>query len=127
MQSGEEYVLLNWGSVKALEGRDLLRISTYSSCEAEALLLAYLVPHAAPGTAFHYSLLKKVENSNRLYEIKPAACQVLAHPTLTALPTLRPVRGVSVGRHHSLCWDDQGGLFAWGGRSLGLGLGGLPA
>jgi hypothetical protein len=104
-----------------------MRISTYSSNEYESLFLAYLIPNAETGTAYHYSLQKKVENSNRLYEIRAASCQIIAHPTLTSLNTCRPVKGISVGKHHSLCWDEQGELYSWGCRSLGLGFGSLPA
>jgi alpha-tubulin suppressor-like RCC1 family protein len=91
------------------------------------LLFAYLVPDVQEATVFHYSLEKKVENSNRLYEIKAEMCEIIAHPTLTTIKTARSIKGISIGRHHSLCWDAEGQLFSWGCRSLGLGYGSLPS
>lgn len=37
------------------------------------------------------------------------------------------VKGVSVGKHHSLLWDNEGKLYSWGCRSLALGYGHLPS
>jgi alpha-tubulin suppressor-like RCC1 family protein len=78
--------------------------------------MAYLITSADEGNFFYYSLEKKVENSNRLYEIRNTARKIMGHPTLTSVPVTRTVKENSVGRLHSLYWDGQEHLYSWGCR-----------
>lgn len=31
-----------------------------------------------------------------------------------------------MGKYHTLCWDEHGGIYSWGSRSLALGFDSLP-
>lgn len=46
---------------------------------------------------------------------------------MNTIKTLKLVKGISVGKHHSLYWDEDGSLYSWGSRSLALGYGELPS
>jgi hypothetical protein len=36
------------------------------------------------------------------------------------------INGLSIGKNHCLCWDNEGKLFSWGCRSIALGYNDLP-
>ncbi len=79
------------------------------------------------GTLYYYNLDKKILNSNIFYEIKGQSKEIIGYPIMNTIKSLRIVKGISVGKHHSLYWDEDGSLYSWGSRSLALGYGELPS
>ena len=59
--------------------------------------------------------------------MRNAAKEIIGYPTLNRMKVNRVVKGISVGKHHSLFWDNEGKLYSWGCRSLALGYGHLPS
>lgn len=52
--------------------------------------------------------------------------QIIGYPTGLTIDYKKNIKGLSVGKYYTLCWDDQGKLYSWGSKSLGLGYGVMP-
>ncbi len=61
-----------------------------------------------------------------MYRITDNGRTVIGYPTMEKFDFNSKIVGISVGKYHSLCWDQFGILYSWGTRSLGLGFDNLP-
>jgi len=52
--------------------------------------------------------------------------QIIGYPTGLTINCKKIIKGLSVGRYYTLCWDEYGRLYSWGCKSLGLGYGEMP-
>ena len=52
--------------------------------------------------------------------------KINGYPTLDVINVRNKILGISVGQHYCLCWDNNGQLYSWGSRSIGLGYIQLP-
>ncbi len=78
-------------------------------------------------TSFYFSSLKKIENNTKLYQICNGINKVYSNSYIVCYPFANRIqmkdiiRGISVSKYHSLCWNDRGKLYSWGLKSFGLG------
>jgi hypothetical protein len=125
-QTKKGNILINWGAKKLLEKNNISKLNTFGSNDYDSLFEVYLIDNSFSSDFYFYSPEKKIDNLNRLYFINQMENQIIGYPTGLMMNFNKNVKGLSVGKHYTLCWDDQGKLYSWGSKSLGLGYGYMP-
>lgn len=120
------FLLINWGSKKLLDKSMLVKQVVPAASNFDSLFEVFSIAGSEIEDVFCYCPEKKVDNSNRLYYFDSSILKINGYPTGTVLGMKRNIRGMSVGKYYCLCWDDEGSLFSWGCKSIGLGYIKLP-
>ena len=125
-QTKKGNILINWGAKKLVEKNYLSKLNTFGSNDYDRYFEVFLITNSVHCDFYVYSPEKKVDNLNRLYFVNHMERQILGYPTGLRINTKKVVKGLSVGKYYTLCWDEMGKLYSWGSKSLGLGYGEIP-
>jgi len=65
----------------------------------------FIITNCSNADFYVYTPEKKVDNLNRLYLVNQKEKQILGYPTGLTISTKKVVKGLSVGKYYTLCWD----------------------
>jgi hypothetical protein len=100
------FYLINWGSKKLLEQHMLLKQNISAVTNFDSLFEVYSISSSDLEDIYEYCPEKKADNSNRLYYFDANNLRITGYPTRQTIEVKHTIKGLSIGQHYCLGWDD---------------------
>lgn len=121
-------LLISWGNKRPIKDSELTQIPVKNSRHQYSHLFdVFKISETHKNDKFYFSTLKKAADKKSLLRVShKEPSKINIYPDKEIKELKENIVGLSIGKYHSMCWDDKGKLYSWGCKSLALGHETLP-